>query len=138
MNRSWHFQYDPDSVGFQQQWFAGDFPINHWETVPGESTWDPEYDGMGWFIQDVQLPELRSDRSIALVVTGLDDMGNVWMNDSLVIPRVVGDNQEFADVTGLYQPNQSNRIAIMVRDTGGTGGLTGDVYIQKYVSEQEL
>jgi len=138
LNRSWHFQYDPDSVGFQQQWFFADFPINHWETVPGESIWDPEYDGVGWFIQDVQLPELRSDRSIALVVTGVDDIGKVWMNESLVITEIDGNRQEFVDVTEVYQPDRRNRIAIMVRDTGGPGGLTGDVYIQKYVSEQEL
>lgn len=138
LNRSWHFHYDPDSVGVQQAWFNTGFPINHWETVPGESTWDPEYDGVGWFIQDVRLPELRTNRSIALVVTGVDDMGKIWMNDSLVIPNIVGNNQEFADVTEVYRPNRNNRISIMVRDTGGTGGLTGDVYIQKYVSEQEL
>lgn len=138
LNRSWHFQYDPGNNGMQQRWYSSTTSLAGWVTVPGGSYWDKTYDGIGWFARDVRLPELRSDRSIALVITGADDRISAWVNDSLVIDRAAGNQLVYADIATVYQPNRKNRFVIMVEDTGGAGGLTGDVYIRKYLTPQEI
>ncbi len=122
----------------QQKWYASNTSLTGWISVPGGSYWDKNYDGLGWFAQDVRLPELRSDRSIALVITGAADRVTAWVNDSLLIEQASGRHLVYADIANVYHPNRKNRFVIMVEDTGGAGGLTGDVAIRKYLTPREL
>lgn len=138
LNRSWRFRYDPDRVGLQQKWYFSNTSLTDWLTVPGGSYWDTNYNGIGWFVQDVRLPELRSDRSIALVITGASDRVTAWVNDSLLIEQADGSHLVYADIAKVYCPNRKNRFVIMVEDTGGAGGLSGDVYLRKYLTPEEL
>jgi len=138
LNRSWHFQYDSTGTGLREQWFSPDTKIAGWETVPGNSYWRDTYDGAGWFAQDVWLPKVRSDRQVALVVTAVADSATVWFNGTRLDMRQYNRELRYADILPVYRPRQTNRLVIMIRDTGGPGGLTGDVYLRKYQSAGEL
>lgn len=138
LNRSWHFRYDSTGTGLREQWFTPDTKISGWATVPGKSYWRDTYDGAGWFAQDVWLPAVRSNRQVALVVTNVADSATVWLNGSRLHMRRYNRDLEYADILPVYRPRNSNRLVIMVTDTGGPGGLSGDVYLRKYQSAADL
>ncbi len=135
---SWHFRYDSARVGMEQEWHSEPLGAQQWIRVPPGSYWDENYDGWGWYRQEVWLPEPKTDRKIALVIESVDDNAKVWFNDSLIIEHQGANEQLYADITALYKPGKENSIAIMVEDLGGPGGLNGKVYIRKYLKEIDL
>jgi len=134
----WAFKYDPDAVGKKQHWYADSTDFQSWETVPSNGYWDANYDGIGWYSQQIYIPALKSDRKLALVVTSVDDKAKVWLNDSLVATQEKHGELFYRDITQIYNPNAENRITIMVDDIGGPGGLNGEVYLRKYLKEVDL
>jgi len=135
---SWYFRYDSAQVGIAEEWYTGPVDHEHWRTVPAGSYWDEQYDGWGWYRQSVWLPEPKTDRSIALVITEVEDSARVWFNDSLLTNRSDQSGAFYTDIRTLYESGQENSIAILVEDSGGRGGLSGNVYFQKYLDEREL
>lgn len=138
LDRSWHFKYDSSVVGVQEQWYSPGTKISGWVTVPGGSYWKDSYDGRGWFAQDIWLPQIRSDRSVAFVLTSVSDSAKVWLNGKQLALHRYNTNMQYADIQSVYRPDRKNRFVIMVVDTGGPGGLTGDAYLRKYQSRSEL
>ncbi|MCF7805924.1 MAG: hypothetical protein K9N46_15765 [Candidatus Marinimicrobia bacterium] len=138
ISNPWHFRYDSTGRGMEEEWFAADTDFRSWPTVPSGNLWRTDYDGSGWFTQEIWLPELISDRDLALVITSVADNATVWMNDSLLAIHKGRGELFFMDITDVFKPRAMNRITIFVEDTGGPGGLTGKVYLQKYIEESEL
>jgi len=134
----WFFKYDPDAVGIQQHWYADSTNFQSWETVPSNGYWDKNYDGWGWYSQQVFIPALQSKQKLALVITSVDDQAKVWLNDSLVASQTKHGELFYTEITNIYNPNAKNRITIMVDDIGGPGGLNGEVYLRKYLNEVDL
>jgi len=134
----WHFHYDSTEIGIENRWFDGGIDFQNWPTVPAGNYWSDTFDGRGWYIQTVWLPENQTDRKLALVISSVDDNAKVWMNDSLIIDHQGANQRLYGDITHVFRPEQKNRITIMVDDLGGPGGLNGRVYIKKYLDEVDL
>lgn len=134
----WHFQYDPDRIGIRDRWYADNTNFSTWETVPSNGYWDKQYDGWGWYSQEIYIPAMQSGQHLALVITSVDDNAKVWLNNSLVAIHEGSGELFHADITKIYNPDKENRITIMVDDIGGPGGLDGEVYLRKYLNEVDL
>ena len=135
---TWMFRYDSAEVGIQKNWYSAPLETGGWMSTPAGSYWDDSYDGRGWYRQKVWLPEPKTDRKLALLITSVDDNAKVWFNDSLIIEHEGANERLYRDITNLYKGGRENTIAIMVEDLGGPGGLNGKVYIQKYLNEIDL
>lgn len=134
----WYFRYDPQEVGLSENWHLQYRPGKGWETVPLGASWASDYDGAGWYQKKLWLPEIKTDRNLALVITGTDDRLSAWLNGSAVELNRPGNNTTAGDITDLIKGKGQNLFVIQVVDTAGPGGLTGDVRIQKYVNTNEL
>ncbi len=134
----WFFKYDTNQVGIKDRWYSDSTNFKAWQTVPSNGYWDKNYDGWGWYSQQIYIPALQPKQKLALVITSVDDHAKVWLNDSLVATQKRYNELFYTDITNIYKPNAKNRVTIMVDDLGGPGGLNGEVYLRRYLSEIDL
>ncbi len=135
---NWYFRYDPGNQGLENDWHAKFRPDSGWETVPLGAYWAEEYDGAGWYQQKIWLPALRTDRNLALVITSVSDSAQFWLNGEKVPLLDFKYQFKYADIRKQILSESDNLFVIQIIDHGGPGGLSGEVYIQKYVNPEEL
>lgn len=135
---NWYFQYDSEQSGIENGWHEEYRPGSGWETVPLGAYWSDDYDGAGWYQHQIWLPALRTDRNLALVITAVSDSATLWLNGERLELSSTEDNLQYADIRNHILSEGDNLFVIQVIDSGGPGGLNGDVYIQKYVEAEEL
>jgi len=135
---NWYFQYDSKNAGIENGWHKQYRPGSGWETVPLGAYWSDDYDGAGWYQHQIWLPALRTDRNLALVITAASDSAALWLNGEKLDLNRTDKNLLYADIRNRIFPEADNLFVIQVVDSGGSGGLSGDVYIQKYVEAGEL
>ncbi len=139
LTNDWHFLVDAEDTGIENAFFADDFSINKLQLVNVPDTWDShtpaDYDGRGWYFTDFayegQFPKA------ALYVKSVDDNAVIWLNGEQAGEHH-GANREFKlDITPYIRTGK-NRLAIMVEDTGGPGGLNGSVSVVPYQEKEDL
>lgn len=135
---NWYFQYDSEHTGIENGWHEQYRAGSGWETVPLGAYWSDDYNGAGWYQHQIWLPALRTDRSLALVITAVSDSAILWLNGERVELSHTEDNLLYADIRNRILSEGDNLFVIQVIDSAGPGGLNGDVYIQKYVEVEEL
>lgn len=126
----WRFARDDANVGVSEMWYAPDYDDSQWrDDLPAGMTWETvlgDYDGVGWYRTTITLPDWDA---VWLAVSGLDDIGELWINGQSVhqwaqiSDRVLLLNvRDYSDVSPVY-------IAFRVMDMGGDGGLKDAIRI---------
>ena len=136
---TWYFQMDNDKIGIDEQWFAANYISTDAQQVTLAYNWEQiigaEYDGWGWYFTEFDFH--GRFRNAALSFTGVDDNAIVWLNGKKVGEHQ-GANEPFRlDVTRFIQTGK-NKLAVLVDDTGGEGGMKGSVEIISFREPEDL
>ncbi|MCC6441917.1 MAG: beta galactosidase jelly roll domain-containing protein [Armatimonadetes bacterium] len=121
--------WDRNDPGSGAGWQDPDADTSVWKpiTLPAtiEASGLPDFDGVFWLREDLDLPEAATGREAALNLGPIDDRDTAWVNGVKVgetgqynAPR------QYKIPAGILKAGR-NVIAVRVLDTGGTGGLTG-------------
>ena len=133
----WQFRTDPQAVGEQQQWFLAGKVDAAWKPISIHKAWEGQgydgYDGFGWYALDVTLPAGSGGR-LWLLLEGVDETCDVWINGVKVGERqgeagVLWDKPAAVEITGKYNPDQTNHLVVRVHDSAYAGGLWKPAWI---------
>lgn len=126
----WHFARDDADVGVSEMWYAPDYDDSQWrDDLPAGTTWETilgDYDGVGWYRTTITLPDWDA---VWLAVSGLDDIGELWINGQSVHQwKQISDRalllnvRDYSDVSPVH-------ITFRVMDMGGDGGLKDPIRV---------
>jgi len=145
--KGWKFR-----IGDSTAWSSPGYNDSGWKVadvaVPWEEQGYPKADGFGWYRTSVVIPASVKEKSflkdsLHFDLGYLDDGGEVYLNGKLVYK-----NWKTGDIkSGIYGPgsfslaandpvilwDKQNVIAVRLFDTGGAGGLYGDLFDIKMV-----
>jgi len=139
LNGKWLFKYDRDGIGDTQGYFRHEYNRKDWIHLNVPSFWDdPHYDGIGWYATEFKLKKPLSNKRLALVFEAVDDEAVVFLNGEKVGEHTGYGIQFYIDITHQIKPESSNLLVVRINDTGGAGGITGNVLLRYYTDETEL
>ncbi|MBN2310016.1 MAG: hypothetical protein JXR94_13670 [Candidatus Hydrogenedentes bacterium] len=125
LNGPWRLILDPDDVGKEREWFAArNLPDAMGVLVP--SVWDrwvPDYDGVGWYLREFDLPPDWQGRAIALEFEAVDYAAEVWLNGTPLGGHEGGYTPFALDASDAALPGDTNRLAVRVVDPHGPDGF---------------
>lgn len=134
------FAVDSLDQGVLQNWFAADFDRSHWRHVSIGTVWDQQglenYDGAGWYACTFNVPPVE-DPKWALIFSSVDDNAEVWVNGTHIGSHQGANTRFVFEVTPAVHPGR-NSLLVRVEDTGGPGGLNGEIILQRYGNFDEL
>jgi hypothetical protein len=92
-----------------------------------ESQWVGTYDGTGWYVLDVTIPETGSKR-VWLLFGAVDDSWKAWLDGepighSVGDPGDIWDKPAAVEITGRYKPGRPVHLVVRVNDIAGGGGI---------------
>lgn len=131
-SRGWHFKTDPEGVGREQGWYAVNFDDSGWKNdAPIETHWgrflDEAYIGPAWYRRSINVPAVDGWDLALLRFNGADEQAWVWLNGEYAGEHTMGadgwDVPFMLDVTELVKTGESNKLAVLVENTAGGGGL---------------
>lgn len=132
LNEDWKFALDPENQlkpyeqaasipqdciqttrSWEEQGFGTEsthYPIGTWKKKR-------EYEGVGWYVKDVEIPENFADKKISLTIKGVR-----WLTECWVDGAYVGRNESLVnvhryDLTSFVQVGKTCRIVIRVDTT---------------------
>ena len=132
LSPSWKFKTDPSDVGVKEKWFGFDKKVDDWATIQGGKPWEeqgfPGYDGLGWYRQIISPPVNMPFGNLYLIIGGVDDEYDLFINDSLITHfgskgNSTHNTSTYTEVSGLIRRGENNVIALRVNDWKGNGGL---------------
>jgi hypothetical protein len=136
----WRFKLDEEQVGEGQGWMEPGYDRSSWDGIRAGRSWEGQgysYDGMAWYVKEIDVPENWADGRITLVADGIDDAYTVWINGEpvethgsfTVHEETVWLKQTTTDLTGVLVPGEVNTIALQVVDIVGGGGVYKPIYL---------
>jgi glycosidase len=136
----WQFRADSLKAGLTEGWALESFDRSSWQVVAAPSFWESypglaTYDGWGWFARSFVLP--RTNVPLSVVFAGVDDEATVWVN-GLEVGTHAGYSDPFVVDIGAAVREGENSIVLLVRDSGGGGGLYRPVTIVPTSGVDEL
>jgi len=136
----WLFQADSLKAGVQERWYLETHDRAPWKPVATPSFWESypglaSYDGWGWYARSFVLPRL--DVPLSVHFAGVDDEATVWIN-GVEVGTHSGYSDPFVFNLGGFAREGENTIVLLVRDTGGGGGLYRPVTIVPSAAVEEL
>ena len=146
--RDWRFRFDPEEVGDAEKWFNLRASAEGWTTMRTDTFWEDQalgraweaehdgrdYDGLGWYRTTFDIdPEYRG-RGLVLFFGSVDEDAKIWLNGELVADHPMdgpeGWEQPFTiDITDHVRFDETNYLAVAVRDSAGKGGIYKRVWI---------
>ncbi len=161
LNGDWNFALDPDGTG---NWYGSDTGLPN-ETLKVPGSWEEqgigspssnepigawkkirEYEGTGWYVKHIQIPENIGDAHFYLVLSGARWHTKVWIDG-----MEAGEQESLAtehrfDLSSLLHPGQTHRLAIFVdnrmklrlgeshihsyQTATAWGGITGGIHLE--------
>ena len=122
----WWTTNDPGSAAHQE---ASDFADANWKTMSLPGAWEgkgfPDFDGVMWFRQTVDVPADGAGKDLQLDLGSIDDNDTTYFNGTPVGAMQGFSNQRSYTVPGSLVKAGRNVIAVRVLDTGGGGGMSG-------------
>jgi len=139
LNGTWKFIYDRTNKGLEKKYYSPEYSKEKWQELFVPSFWyEAEYDGIGWYALDFIPDDSLSKKKLALVFDAVDDEAEVFLNGS-AIHKHSGANVRFAvDVSENIYRNKTNHLVVKINDTGGPGGLCGDLYLRSFERQEDL
>jgi alpha-galactosidase len=148
LTQGWKFR-----IGDSTVWASPQFNDNDWKTADVSKPWEeqgyPNINGFGWYRVHIAIPSSIKEKaflkdSLHFNLGYLDDGGEVYLNGKLVYKNY----KSGSDIQhGIYGPcsfsvsvndaalhwDKDNVIAVRAFDTGGVGGVYGDLFDIKMV-----
>jgi sialate O-acetylesterase len=134
----WNNKIDNGDRGFKENWNSATFNHASWKTMKLPVLWESaglNMDGVVWFRKEIKLDDAEATAGITLNLGAIDDSDNTFVNG-----KQVGETMNQYSKKRVYNVGAENLksgvniIAIKVTDTGGGGGIYGDVADMFYVS----
>lgn len=146
----WGFQWDPDEVGIDEEWFREDFDIElekwteaqtltFWEDQPVGRKWaeahnGKQYDGVAWYRTTFDLPPHAKGKKITLLFGAVDEACKIWVNGKLAgeHPFINLDDWKIpfeVDITKAVRFGGRNTLVVRVEDRAGRGGIWKPVWV---------
>lgn len=100
-----------------------------WKSMKVPQFWEnaglPDFDGIAWFVKEIDLPADWSGKNAVLGLGFVDDMDTTWVNGVNVgESHNCGAQREYPVPAGTLKPGK-NIITVRILDTGGLGGFYG-------------
>ncbi len=142
----WKFRIDPLEKGAKEGWNGVDLDESAWLTMPVPSFWAEQdevgqYEGIAWYRTTINIPAEWKGSPIRILFGSVDEQAWVYVNGKLI--REFTENSEgkpfgelweipfHADVpTDLVKPEQTNVLAVRVRNSKANGGLWRPVLVR--------
>ncbi|PIS27281.1 MAG: hypothetical protein COT43_11325 [Candidatus Marinimicrobia bacterium CG08_land_8_20_14_0_20_45_22] len=139
LNGKWLMWYDSENVGLQSGFERCDFDRKGWRSVTIPTFWDDtNYDGVGWFALNFIPKPFLKNHKVALMFDSVDDNATVFLNGKRFYEHVGANVRFFIDVTSEMRIGEENLLVVRIEDTGGAGGISGNVSIKTFQNETEL
>lgn len=140
LDEGWAFSLDEAQVGASEGWMLPGYDVSAWDTLRAGTGWESQgysYDGMAWYIRELDVPENWAGGKLRLVAEGIDDAYTVWVNGVAVATHgsftvheeTVWLQQTVTDLTGYLIPGEMNTLALQVVDIVGQGGIWRPIYL---------
>ena len=113
-------------------WHAESIEDSNWERIEVPAQWEDQgyqgVDGIAWYRNIFELNKMESTADIMLHLAKIDDSDQVWVNGQYVggMESAYATLREYKVDSDLIKQGK-NTIAIRVEDTGGGGGIYGEV-----------
>ncbi len=139
LNGTWLFKYDPEGRGDQMEYYRLDCARSTWQSVNVPAFWDdPSYDGIGWYACTFRVSPEEAQANLALVFEAVDDNAVIYLNSKKIYEHN-GANLEFSiEIKPYVLLDRDNVLVVRIEDTGGTGGINGNVWLKPFQERQEL
>ncbi|MCF7824169.1 MAG: hypothetical protein K9N35_08370 [Candidatus Marinimicrobia bacterium] len=135
----WKLKYDPDQVGLREGWFGNDVDRTDWEMVAVPGNWpDIDHDGFAWYATEIKARSYAAGYKWALVFDSVDDNAVIWLDGRLFEKHNGYGIKFFSDIGDKISDGKPHQLVVRIEDTGGGGGINGEVYLQPYLEEIEL
>lgn len=156
---SWYFCPDPKDVGEKEQWHTLPFSTisRSWDLLNIDRAWEQqrpgsihpklfellkEYDGVGWYAQNIKVNPNWKGKDISLLFGGVDESAWVWVNGKLCGKRIYSGGDEWREPfiipisEAIDWSKQQQTVTVRVLDTGGLGGIYKNVYLVTKTAEE--
>jgi hypothetical protein len=136
----WRFKLDPLKQGEAAGWMQPGYDRSGWDAIRAGRGWESagySYDGLAWYVREIDVPADWQGGKITLVADGVDDAYTVWVNGQAVQThgsftdheQTVWLIQTTTDLTDALIPGQTNTLALQVMDITGQGGVYKPIYL---------
>lgn len=137
LSGEWEFRYDPENRGLDEKWYEQEETWEQNMAVPG--FWDDDsYDGAGWFRRSFSVGRANRRDHLGLIFESVDDNATVWLNGEFLGSHEGYGQLFWFEVTPKVNRDSENILAVRIEDTGGPGGINGDIRILWYDDEKAL
>jgi len=127
LNGPWQFTFDPEDLGVQEKWYAGDHAFDRRINVPfcwqsdlaGISDAAPQKIGpqkIAWYRRTITLPDDWSGRHVWLRFEAVDYQSRVWVNGQEAGSHEGGYTPFALDITEWAKPGEPFDIVVRVMD----------------------
>ncbi|MFA6816658.1 MAG: DUF4838 domain-containing protein [Lentisphaeria bacterium] len=145
----WFFQIDPKNIGLQEKW--QDTPYSKidatWDVISTSTCWElakthPElmkelknYDGIGWYAQNIRIPEKQKGNKLYLMFGGVDESCWIYVNGKEAGKHLFQNSDDWKTPFKiridpyLNWENKSTTIIVRVEDKEGAGGISKPVWV---------
>ena len=135
LDGKWNFKLDPQNIGVKDKWFSEDFSGEDWQKIELGKFWEEQgfsnYDGYAWYKKDIFIPETWNDGKAALILGGVDDAYEIYINGQKVASfgsmssesRSVHQTLTTVSIGKQIIAGESNNFTFRVFDFWGTGGI---------------
>lgn len=149
LQTKWRFRFDPDEVGEAEEWFNVRYDAPDWTVMRTDTFWEDQapgreweaehgedYDGVGWYRVRFRLDPRHRGSRLVLFFGSVDEDAKIWLNGELVADHPMdgpnGWKTPFTiDITDHVRFDETNFLAVAVRDSGGKGGIYKRVWIME-------
>lgn len=115
------------------KWYDTEFDDSQWRTIEAPQAWEvvdkeaSAFDGICWFRREIDVPASWAGKDLHIQMGWIDDLDVTFWNG-----EKVGETFEFSQAADYTIPGRlvkagRNVLAVRCLDTGGNGGLTGNV-----------
>jgi hypothetical protein len=155
LNGTWKFKPDQNNVGQNEKWFSKDFDDSTWENIGVPGTWNEgqnvsvpwDYEGVCWYRHKIEVSPNWAGENVRLRFMAIYLIADVWLNDTYLGNHKGGYTQFTFDVSKVLNYAKPTENVLIVRvdntkrsyqapgasiDWWNCGGITRDVYLEKY------
>ena len=149
----WRFKIDPGDVGLKSQWHKLTYEqTQDWQRFRTDKFWEHQeaedttreadatvdtakYDGIGWYAQNIQVPQEFKGRKVCLRFGAVDESCWVYLNGELAGEHLFQKNDDWKTPFEIrIDPlidwdRQAQTVIVRVEDKAGMGGVWKRVWL---------